>query len=58
MILCKYEFDFFCESFHGAPSKICEILQMFGAMFGAAMFGDGDEEDLNDIFMGKACRLF
>ena len=50
MILCKYEFDFFCE--------ICEILQMFGAMFGAAMFGDGDEEDLNDIFMGKACRLF
>ncbi len=25
---------------------------MFGAMFGAAMFGDGDDEDMNDFFMG------
>jgi hypothetical protein len=26
---------------------------MFGAMFGAAMFGDGDEDDINEFFMGK-----
>ncbi len=26
---------------------------MFGAMFGAAMFGDGDEDDMNEFFMGK-----
>jgi hypothetical protein len=30
------------------------VLQMFGAMFGAAMFGDGDEDDFNEIFMGEA----
>ena len=27
--------------------------QMFGAMFGAAMFGDGDDDDINEFFMGK-----
>lgn len=33
--------------------SIWTLFQMFGAMFGAAMFGDGDEDDMNEFFMGK-----
>ena len=33
--------------------RLVNLLQMFGAMFGAAMFGDGDEDDMNEFFMGK-----
>ena len=27
-------------------------IQMFGAMFGAAMFGEGDDDDINDLLKG------
>lgn len=31
---------------------------MFGAMFGAAMFGDGDDDEFNEMFMGKRlCKV-